>query len=56
MRPPTTELFSLVVALLVMALAVYAVPFPGSLILLGAVALGALLAKRWIRRRADAER
>ena len=42
----------LVVAVLVMILAVYAVPFPGSLLLLGAAGLGGLLAWSKIRRRA----
>ena len=42
----------LVITVLLMALAVYAVPFPGNLLLLGAASLGALFAWGKIRRRA----
>ena len=41
----------LLMAVLVMCLAVYAVPFPGSLILIGAGVVGALWAFFRIRRR-----
>jgi hypothetical protein len=41
----------LLMAVLVMCLAVYAVPFPGSLVLLGTVAPGAVWAFFRLRRR-----
>jgi len=41
----------LLIAVLVMCLAIYAVPFPGSLILIGAVVLGAVWALLRLRRR-----
>jgi hypothetical protein len=39
----------LIITILLMALAVYAVPFPGNLLLLGAASLGAVVA--WIKIR-----
>jgi hypothetical protein len=42
----------LIITVLVMGLAVYAVPFPGNLLLFGAASLGALFAWGKIRRRA----
>lgn len=44
------ETFGLVISVLVMGVAIYAVPLPGSLILLTAAALGAVMAIIRIRR------
>jgi hypothetical protein len=41
----------IVIAVIVMCLAIYALPFPGNLVLLGAVALGAVIAAAMIRRK-----
>ena len=42
----------ILIAILIMALAVYAVPFPGNLLLLGAAAVGVVIAVSKILRRA----